>query len=136
MTALKEKFKGHYEKFKTKLPSNSISTGSSPGKIYGTAKIHKVGTNGKVDNLPIRPMISNIRTATYHLAKYLAHLLKPLSGSRYTVKNTKEFTKKIRKQKIPKDYTMVSFDAVSLFTNVPLEDTMNIIEEFMKRKKL
>ena len=90
MTALKEKFKGHYEKFKTKLPSNSISTGSSPGKIYGTAKIHKVGTNGKVDNLPIRPMISNIGTATYYLAKYLAHLLKPLSRSRYTVKNTKE----------------------------------------------
>ena len=40
--------------------------------------------------------------------------MKPLSESRYKVKNTKEFTKGIRKQNIPKDYTMVSFDVVSI----------------------
>ena len=83
-------------KVKTKLPSNIFSkvypTGSSPGKLYGTAKIHKIDTNEKVNDLPIRPIISNIETATYHLAKYLAHLLKPLSESQYTVKNTKAFT--------------------------------------------
>ena len=69
------------------------------------------------------------------LAKYLAQLLKPLSESRCTVENTKEFTKKIRKQKIPKDYTMVSFDVVSLFTNVPLEDTIIIILRRIYEKK-
>ena len=40
--------------------------------------------------------------------------MKPLSESRYKVKNTKEFTKGIRKQNIPEDYTMVSFDVVSI----------------------
>ena len=57
----------------------------------------------------------------------MAQLLKLLSECPQTVKNTKEFIKKIRKQKIPKDYTMVSFDVVSLFTNVPLEDRIKII---------
>ena len=79
--------------------------------------------------------MSNIGTATYHLAKYLAHSLKPLSESWYTLKSTKEFTKKIRKQKIPKNYAMVSFDVVSLFTNMPLEDTINMILRRIYEKK-
>ena len=71
----------------------------------------------------------------YHLAKYLTQLLKHLSESQYTVKNTKEFTKKIRKQKIPKVYTMVLFDAVSLFTYMPLVETINIILRRIYEKK-
>lgn len=71
----------------------------------------------------------------YHLAKYLAQLLNPLSESRYTVKNTKEFTKKNRKQKIPKHYTVVPCDVASLFTNVPLENTINIILRRIYKKK-
>ena len=34
-----------------------------------------------VDDLPLRPIISNIGTASYQLAKYLAKLLSPLSKS-------------------------------------------------------
>lgn len=33
-------------------------------KLYGTTKFHKIDTSGKVDDLPIRPIISNIGTAT------------------------------------------------------------------------
>ena len=33
-------------------------------------------------------LISNIGTATFHLSKYLVQLLRPLSESRYIVKNT------------------------------------------------
>ena len=35
--------------------------------------------------------------------------------------------KTLKKQKIPPGYQTVSFDIVSLFTNVPLEETINII---------
>ena len=44
-------------------------TGSSPEKFYGTAKMHKIPVNGNIDDLPIRPVVSNINTATYNLAK-------------------------------------------------------------------
>ena len=102
-------------------------TGSSPGKFYGTAKMHKLSLNGKVDDLPLRPIVSNINTATYNLAKFLSNLLAPLLESEYTVKNTKNFVDNIKKENIQKDYKMVSFDVKSLFTNVPLDRTINII---------
>ena len=137
--SIKTKVQRALRKVKTKLPANIYSkvylASSSSGKLHGTAKIHKLDTNGKVDDLPIRPITSNIGTVTYHLAKYLAQLLKPLSESQYKVKNTTEFAKKIRKQKIPKDYTMVSFDVASLFTKVPLEDTIIIILRRIYEKK-
>ena len=69
--------------------------GSCPGKFYGTSKFHKLPENGNVDKLPIRPVASNIGTASYQLAKYLAKLLPPLSQSQYTVKSTKDFIQKI-----------------------------------------
>ena len=75
----------------------------------------------------IQPIISNIGTATYETAKYLASLLAPLSKSEFTINNTKEFVKYIQKQKVPDGYTMVSSDVASLFTNVPLEETIEII---------
>ena len=45
-------------------------TGSCPGKLYGTAKIHKIRVNGNINDLPIRPVVSNINTATYNLVPY------------------------------------------------------------------
>ena len=58
-------------------------TGSAPGKFYGTAKKHKIPVNGTINDLPLRPIISNIGAASYRLAKYLAKLLSPLSTSEY-----------------------------------------------------
>ena len=58
------------QNFKTKLPSNIQSTGSSPGKLHGTAKIHKLDTNEKVTDLPFKPIISNVGTPKYHLESF------------------------------------------------------------------
>ena len=114
-----------------KLPSNIYSkiypTGSAPGKFYGTAKIHKLSPDDTINKLPLRPTISNIGTATYHLSKYLAQLLSPLSESEYTIKSTKHFVEKIKIEHIPNDYLLVSFDVKLLFTNVPLDETITII---------
>ena len=72
-------------KIKSKLPINEYKriypTGSSPGKLYGAAKIHKLSNRDGIEKLPLRPTISNLNIATYHLAKYLAKLLSPLSIS-------------------------------------------------------
>ena len=101
-------------------------SGSCPGKFYETAKVHKISENDTVDEPPIHPIFSNIGTATYDLAKYLAKLLSPLSQSKYTIKNTKQFREQIRMKQVPDSYKMVSFDVKSLFTNLPLEKTIEI----------
>ena len=72
------------------------TTRSNAGKLYGTAKIHKLPELGTVDQLPLRPIVSNIGTASYYLAKHLAKILGPLSKSEYTVQNTKDFVNFIK----------------------------------------
>ena len=118
-------------KLKNRLSSKEFyqlyPTGSCPGKFYSTVKIHKLPLNGFIDNLPLRPTVSNIGTASFQLAKYLAKLLSPLAQSNYTINSTKDIMIKIKNEKIPENYEMVSFDVKSLFTLVPLEHTIDII---------
>ena len=102
-------------------------TGSNAGKFYATAKVHKLKPDDSVNGLPLRPIVSSIGTTSYHIAKYLAKLLSPLARNQYTVNNTKHFINDIRHINIPIEYTMVSFDVSSLFTNVPLDLTIDII---------
>ena len=108
--------------YRTLYPS-----GSATGKLYGTDKKHKIPVNGTVDDLPLRPIISNIGTASYHLAKYLAKTPSPLSKSEYTVSNNLEFINYMKTISIPSDYKLISLDAKSLFRNVPLDFTVDVI---------
>ena len=125
-------------KIKSTMPQNVYSklypSRSCPGKFYGTAKMHKLLTND-VNDLPLRPIISNIGTATYQTAKYLTKLFSPLGTSEYTISNTKTFVKQIRKMKVSLGYKIVSFDVTSLFTNVPMDKTIEIILKRVCEKK-
>ena len=100
-------------------------SGSNPGTFYGTTKVHKVKPEeqDKIEKFPLRPIISNIGTATHKIAQYICNLLPPLSKSKYTVLNTKDFVDNIKTTKAPIEYVAISFDVVSLFTNVPLQLT-------------
>ena len=54
-------------------------TGSNPSQMYGLPKIHK-------DGVPLRPIISQIGSYTYDLAKFLVPILSPLMKNEYSVK--------------------------------------------------
>ena len=102
-------------------------TGSDPGRFYGTAKLHKLPANDTIEELPIRPIVSNIGTASYCLAKYLVQNLSPLRQSSYTIKGTFDFIGKIKNKKKPLGFIMVLFDVKSLFTSVSLKETIDAI---------
>ena len=86
--------------------------------------------------MKVRPIISNIGTATYETPKYLNNLLWPLGKSQHTVPNSKEFVEKIKEERIPIGYKMISFDVKSLFTNVPLDETIEtILQKIYVEKK-
>ena len=79
-------------KFSKKYYQKLYPSSSRPGLFFGLAKVHKLNENNRgVENLPLRPVISNIGTATYELSKYLANLLVPLTTGEYTVKSKKRF---------------------------------------------
>ena len=72
--AIEGKIQRVARKIKNNLTKQEYSriypTGSSPGKFYGTAKRHKLKKGSSIDDLPLRPIISNVGTASYQLAKY------------------------------------------------------------------
>ena len=113
---LESKVQRTLRKIKSKLPENVYKklypTGSYPGKFYGNAKVPKL-SNKNVDDLTLRPIVSNIGTATYETVKYLASLSAPLSKSEFTVNSTKEFVKYIQKQNVLDGYKMMPFDVAS-----------------------
>ena len=102
-----------------KLVSNSISeetrrslkpVGTRPSIMWGLCKVHKdiIG-----NFLPFRPILSAINIPNYKLAKFLVPILKSLISNEYTVK---------RKHRC----FMESVDVDSLFTNIPLEEAIDI----------
>ena len=104
--------------------------GSQPGAIYGLAKVHKK----VIDGCPaFRPILSAIRTLTYKIAKFLVPALKDLTSNEYSVKDSFHFAKEILQQNC--HCFMASFGITSLFTNIPLDETINIClnESFDKK---
>ena len=71
-----------------------------------------------------RTIFSAIGTLTYKLAKFLLPFLIPLTENGYTVTDSFHFAEEICKQD-PNLY-MACLDVDSLFTNTPLEETIDI----------
>ena len=54
-------------------------------------------------------------------------MLSPLSQSGYTMKNTKDYIEQFKNISPPENWKLVSFNVSSLFTNVTLDYTIDII---------
>ena len=113
-----------YEKYK-----KMCTTANQPAQLYGTAKTHKFHNNNQIslDELKFRPIIAQNGTCTYNAAQVIAEYLKPLySDNEFIIANTQEFAKLIQQQQpLKSDEEYVSYDVESLFTNVPVMDTIN-----------
>lgn len=51
----------------------------------------------------------------------------------YSVKNSYDFINAIKNIDIKSHYTLASFDIVNLYTNVPIQETLNIVKENLKK---
>ena len=95
--------------------------GTRPGIMNSSCKVHKAS----VENCPpLRPILSALNTTTYKLAKVLVPILKPLTTNEFTVKDSFYFAEEIVDQQ--HDIFMGSLDVDSLFTNITLEETIEI----------
>ena len=72
-------------------------------------------------------IVSSRNSPCHPLAKYLVTALNPLAGNSDSfVKNSGDFIDKIKDIHTNKTDTLVSFDIVSLFTNVPIDESLKI----------
>ncbi|XP_069185192.1 uncharacterized protein [Procambarus clarkii] len=88
------------------------------GYAYSNVKIHKPGN-------PLCPIISQIPTPTYHLAKRLNELLTPYTPNNYSPQSSTDFLE-LMKTTQPEGI-IASLDVESLFTNVPVDTTIEMV---------
>ena len=126
---------------KSKLYNDLTASSNQPGQLYGTAKTHKYQNPSEItlDTLKFRPIISQVGTHTHSAAKAIGEYLKPLvSDNELILNNTQDFASIIREEPpLAPDEEYVSYDVESLFTNVPLHDTIEyILDEIYNNNKL
>ena len=87
--------------------------------MYGLPKIHK-------PDMPLRPILSSIGSFGYDCAKWLSDSLSELRHHETCVKDTLTFLSLLQ-DRSSSGKIMTSFDVTSLFTNVPVDFTINLI---------
>ena len=107
------------------------STGAQPARLYGLPKVHKSHTDPKY-----RPILSMPNSYCTNLAKWLDSLLKEFLPNDFTVKDTFEFVNKLHSKKFTSDKHFVSFDVESLFTQIPVNETIDYICNFIPSSNL
>ena len=97
---------------------------STRPRMYGLPKLHK-------QDVPLRPILSMTNAPQHAMAKWLTEVLQPVLAkySERTVKDSFEFCTVLQGFKSERNVSqtfMCSFDIKSLFTNIPLDRTIQI----------
>ena len=129
--SFENKIQQEIRKLKTRLPVQEYhhlySIGLSPGRFYGTATFYRLAANATIEELPIRPIVSNIGTASHCLAKHLSKNLSPLGQSTYSIKSNYDLSGKIKNEQKLLVFTIASFYVKLLLTSVPFTETIDVI---------
>ena len=135
-TSIEVKFQKQQRKWvKSNLLSPEISdsirpVGSIHSRLYGLSKIHK-------DGVPLRPILSMVDSGRQKVSSWLSSVRQTVLEhlSCFCIKDSFSFSKIIRNFS-PTDMFMSSFDVCSLYTNVPLEKTIEICCDVLFRSSL
>ena len=104
--------------------------GSQPARIYVLPKMHKVQDHSSTP--PLWPIVSSIGTYNYNVAKYLCTLLNHHIPDDYCACDTFTFVSEVTSLHTLNKF-MVSFDVESLFTNIPLIESIDLaVDHIMK----
>ena len=86
-------------------------------------------------NLKLRPVTDQSNTFTYNAEKIVSDYLQPLAQKEHVIKDTLLFPKIIKNDILDPEEEYVSYDVESLFTSIPISETINhIIKEIYENK--
>ena len=92
-----------------------------PAYIYGNPKIHKI-----IENPNLKPIISQATTPKYNLSKYLKCIISSYMPRKHVLASTYEFLDITRATETSSGIIVYLY-VESLFTNVPVEETIKIV---------
>ena len=99
------------------------SSDSSPPRIYGTPKMHKLSSRDCFSKL--RQIASSIGTFNYNLTHFLCDIHSPLVPNNFLCKDTFSFVSQIKNANISGKFP-VSYDVNNLFTIILLQETIDL----------
>ena len=79
----------------------------------------------------MRPILSAIGTYNYKLVKFFVPILQPYTANEYVVKDSFSFVSEITAFSSSEELVMASFDVSSLFTNIPLDETIDLCTDLV-----
>jgi hypothetical protein len=96
--------------------------------IYGTIKLHKQGK-------PICPIVNWIDSPAYKLAKHLSTILTDILQlpNAFNVQNTSTLAHSLKLIKTNNDIQMCSIDNDNMYTNIPINELLNVLENVMNK---
>ncbi|KFD58070.1 hypothetical protein M513_00833 [Trichuris suis] len=98
---------------------------STSPELYCLPKIHKPG-------IPFRPIVSITNSPTSHLGRYIAKIIKPLTGQRSSHTLSSEgFLADIKDITLAQDDILVSYDVQDLFTSIPIQYTCHALLQML-----
>ncbi|XP_072047107.1 uncharacterized protein [Amphiura filiformis] len=96
-------------------------------RLYATPKIHK-------PNNPFRPIVDYTGSIGYNTSRALADIINPIVGTtEHHVKNSYDLAEELSGVMIEENEQFISHDVVSLFTNVPIDECLDIIRERLEK---
>jgi hypothetical protein len=89
----------------------------TPPRIYRSIKLHK-------ESMPRRPVVSTLNSVGQPIAKLMNDILGNINDKeKYNIKNSFDFNK------FMDSLELVSFDVKSMFTNIPLDLVLDILNK-------
>ncbi|XP_072033096.1 uncharacterized protein [Amphiura filiformis] len=125
LSKLKKEGKITETKYKQLYP-----TAENVPRLYCTPIIHK-------PNTPLRPIVDYTATIGYSTSRWLADILGGLVGNtQHHVKNSQQLAEDLAKVVIEEEDILNSHDVVSLFTNTPIDQVLEIVRNRLENENL
>ena len=127
------RFKDHLKHIRKDLHDVLIPTTKNQApKLYGIPKVHKSFTRIP----PMRLIISQSNSPLQPSAKFIDHVLQPLSQSYPDyIQNSSSLIKILDNMSIPANAILVTIDVTNLYPSVPQSECLQIIYEEMFKKR-
>ena len=97
-------------------------------RLTGYPKIHK-------EEVPLRGVVSFIKSPYENIAKSLVPILRSLQGrNNHYIKNGRQLKEIVKSWSIEQDEILVSYDVEKLYPSIPISIALKLIENLLNRK--